>query len=91
MRNRVRPGTADVTSCMAIDRDGNEVCVTLSGVYVKHVEGTYYDPPEGGFVEDVRAEDESGAEVILTDEEEEEAARMLFEEYDPDSTEWDGE
>ncbi len=68
---------------MSLDRDGVEVCVLLTGVYVPHVENGYYDPPEGGFVEDVVAEDETtGEEVILTVDEENEASRILFEGYD---------
>lgn len=73
----------EVEGAWAVDRDGEEVCLTVTGVYVPYVKGTYYDPPEGGFVEDIQAENEyTGEEVILTEHEEQEVARMLFENYE---------
>lgn len=70
-------------SMMATVRRGEaELEVEVEGEMVPYRAGTHYDPPEGGYVEDVQAY-LAGKKFGLTDEEEKWFAEQLCESYDP--------
>jgi hypothetical protein len=69
-------GTSEYSNGVEYDYD-LELDVEISGHWIPERRATLLDPAEGGYFEDITAEDEYGNEVELTDKELEKANELL--------------